>query len=76
MGDPPPTGRHARHETPPRVHRRENRNDHEPRAPVAPDRQILADQLANATPTQMEFVEEWMNAELESRERLQTTPGS
>lgn len=32
-------------------------------------RQILADQLANATPTQMEFVEEWMNAELESRER-------
>ena len=23
-------------------------------------RQILADQLANATPTQMEFVEEWI----------------
>ncbi|MBW3092755.1 IS21-like element helper ATPase IstB [Bifidobacterium sp. 82T10] len=32
-------------------------------------RQILADQLAQATPSQMEFMEEWMRAELDSRER-------
>ena len=32
-------------------------------------RQVLADQLAQATPSQMEFMESWMNAELESRER-------
>ena len=32
-------------------------------------RQVLADQLADATPSQMEFMESWMNAEIESRER-------
>lgn len=32
-------------------------------------RQVLADQLAQATPSQMEFMEEWMNAEIASRER-------
>ena len=30
-------------------------------------RQVLADQLADATPSQMEFMESWMNAEIESR---------
>lgn len=32
-------------------------------------RQVLADQLETATPTQMEFMHAWMLAELESRER-------
>ncbi|KAA8822289.1 AAA family ATPase [Bifidobacterium reuteri] len=32
-------------------------------------RQVLADQLARATPSQMEFMESWMNAEIDSRER-------
>ena len=32
-------------------------------------RQVLFDQLADATPSQMEFMESWMNAEIESRER-------
>ncbi|MBW3081773.1 ATP-binding protein, partial [Bifidobacterium sp. 79T10] len=32
-------------------------------------RQVLADQLAHATPSQMEFMESWMTAEIESRER-------
>lgn len=32
-------------------------------------RQVLADQLEAATPTQMEFMHAWMLAELESRER-------
>ena len=31
-------------------------------------RQVLADQLETATPAQMEFVDRWMNAEIESRE--------
>ena len=31
-------------------------------------RQVLADQLADATPGQMEFIESWMRAELDSRE--------
>ena len=30
--------------------------------------QVLADQLETATPAQMEFVDRWMNAEIESRE--------
>ena len=33
-------------------------------------RQVLADQLETATPAQMEFVDRWMNAEIESREAL------
>ena len=32
-------------------------------------RQVLADQLETATPSQMEFMDQWMNAEIESRER-------
>ena len=32
-------------------------------------RQVLADRLETATPTQMEFMHAWMLAELESRER-------
>ena len=32
-------------------------------------RQVLADQLETATPTQMEFIHTWMLAELDSRER-------
>ena len=32
-------------------------------------RQVLADQLAQATPSQMEFMESWMHAEIDSRER-------
>ena len=31
-------------------------------------RQVLADQLETATPARMEFVDRWMNAEIESRE--------
>lgn len=32
-------------------------------------RQVLADQLGTATPAQMEFMDRWMNAEIDSRER-------
>ena len=36
-------------------------------------RQVLADQLETATPAQMEFVDRWMNAEIESREASKRT---
>ncbi|WP_065435902.1 IS21-like element helper ATPase IstB [Bifidobacterium longum] len=35
--------------------------------------QVLADQLGTATPAQMEFVDRWMNAEIESREASKRT---
>lgn len=34
---------------------------------------MLADQLETATPAQMEFVDRWMNAEIESREASKRT---
>ena len=36
-------------------------------------RQVLADQLETATPAQMEFMDRWMNAEIESREASKRT---
>ena len=36
-------------------------------------RQVLADQLETATPAQMEVVDRWMNAEIESREASKRT---
>ena len=41
------------------------------RLPLA--RQVLADQLETAAPAQMEFVDRWMNAEIESREASKRT---
>lgn len=36
-------------------------------------RQVLADRLAQATPSQMEFMDGWMHAEIESRQRSKRT---
>ena len=40
----------------------------EPARQLPLTRQVLAEQLETATPARMEFMDRWMNAEIESRE--------
>ena len=57
----------AGRDPPPRVHEQENGRGHVRACRLPLTRQVLADQLETATPAQMESVDRWMNAEIESR---------
>ncbi len=39
-------------------------------------RQVLADQLETATPSQMEFMDQWMNAEIKVQGTIETIPAA
>ena len=54
-------------ETQARVHRRKNRNDHDPGQTAASDPPGPRRPARGRDPSQMEFMESWMNAEIESR---------